>query len=36
MTVAECKPDFKLAKDTPYLALTGEPWSGYCKDLSEY
>ena len=29
------KSDFKLATDTPYLALTGELWGVYCEDLWE-
>ena len=29
MTATNCKPDFKLTTDTPYLALTGELWAVY-------
>ena len=35
MTAAELKPDFKLATDTPYLALMGELWGVYCEDFAE-
>ena len=34
-TVAECKPEFKLSKDTPYLALMGELWDVYYEDFRE-
>ena len=33
MKAAQCESDFKLTTDTPYLALTGEPWGVYCEDL---
>ena len=35
MTEAEYQSGFKLTKDTPYLALTGELWGVYCEDLGE-
>ena len=35
MTGAELKADFKLTKDIPYRALTGELWGVYCEDLGE-
>ena len=35
MTVTECKWDFNLTTDTPYLTLMGELWSVYFKDLRE-
>ena len=33
MTKEEYKPDFKLTKDTQYLARTGELWGVYCEDF---
>ena len=35
MTIAECKSDLEFTKHTPYLALTGELWGVYSKDLGE-
>ena len=35
MTTAERKSDFKLKKDTTYLALAGELWGVYYEDLGE-
>ena len=35
MTAAKLKSDFKLTTDTPYLALAGELWGVYHKDLGE-
>ena len=35
MTAAECKSDFKLTKDTPYLALKDELWGVDCEDSVE-
>ena len=33
MTETHCKSELKLTNDTPYVALTGEPWSVSCEDL---
>ena len=33
MTEVEHKSEFKLTKDTPYLALTGKLWDAYYDDL---
>ena len=35
MAAAEHKSDFKLTTNIPYLALTGELWGVYCKNLGE-
>ena len=35
MTAAEFKTDFKLTTDTPYLALTGEPWGSIVRILEK-
>ena len=35
MTVAEHKSDFKLKKDTPYMALMGEMWGVCYEDFGE-
>ena len=35
MTAAECKSDFKLTTDTPYLALTGVLWGVYYENFEE-
>ena len=35
MTAWERNSDFKLTKDTPYLALRGELWGVYCEELGE-
>ena len=35
MTVAGHKSDFQLTTDTPYLALKGELWDGYCEAFGE-
>ena len=32
---AEYNHEFEAAKDTPYLALTGELWSVFCEDFDE-
>ena len=31
----ECKSDFVITTDTPYLTLTGELWGLYYEDLGE-
>ena len=33
MAAAELKSDFKLTKDTSYLALTGELCDVFCEDF---
>ena len=35
MTATECKSDFKLTTDTPYLTLTGELWGVYYENFEE-
>ena len=35
VTEAQYKSEFKLAKDTPYLGLTGELWGVFCEDFGE-
>ena len=35
MTLAESESDTRITTDTPYLALTGELWAVYCKDMGE-
>ena len=35
MTDAEYISEFETIKDTPYLALTGEPWGAFCEKLGE-
>ena len=35
MTMTEPKSNFRLTKNTPYLALTGELWGAYCEDFGE-
>ena len=36
VTVVESKSDFKITKDIPYLALTGELSGVYCDDFGEH
>ena len=31
--MAERKSNIRLTKDTPYLALRGEPWGVFCDDF---
>ena len=33
VTEAEYKSEFEPTKYTPYLALTGELWDMFCKDI---
>ena len=35
MIMVEQKSNIKLAKYTPYLALTGELWGVFCEDFKE-
>ena len=35
MTATECKSDFILTTDTPYLTLTGELWGVYYENFEE-
>ena len=35
MIEVEYKSEFVSAKDTPYLALTGELWGVFCEDFGE-
>ena len=35
ITVAESESDFRIATDTPYLALTGELWVVYCENFGD-
>ena len=33
--MVESELDFRITRDTPYLALTGEIWGVYCEDIGE-
>ena len=35
MIVAKGEADIRITTDTPYLALTGEPWGVSCEDFGE-
>ena len=33
--MTDSESDFRITRDTPYLALTGELWGVFCEDLEE-